>query len=189
MREDEFEKRVREKMEHLGFDPSESVWTGVDKEINKEKKRRMPLFWLFFVSGLLLAGGAYYFITNKNSSGIIPDKNTGNTIARIPEKKLAIKSRPTTALQSAEASKNNSDRKRLKRSRRQHAAGTVIEKSNQLAEPQSQPDKNLVNRRANQTTNGTQIRKKTAQTDSRKRKKQMKPDRHRGGRNSGYCNK
>ena len=67
MRENEFEKQVREKMEQLGFTPSESVWDGVDKEINKEKKRRMPLFWLFFVSGLLLAGGAYYFIVNKNT--------------------------------------------------------------------------------------------------------------------------
>ena len=73
MREEEFEKRVRDKMEQLGFDPSESVWIGVDKEINKEKKRRMPLFWLFFASGLLLAGGAYYFITNKNTAGVIPN--------------------------------------------------------------------------------------------------------------------
>ena len=52
MREEEFEKRVRDKMKQLGFDPSESVWIGVDKEINKEKKRRMPLFWLFFASGI-----------------------------------------------------------------------------------------------------------------------------------------
>ncbi len=77
MREDEFEKRVRDKMEHLGFEPSESVWTGVDKEINKEKKRRLPLFWLFFASGLFLAGSAYYVITNKNTEEIvakIPDQ-------------------------------------------------------------------------------------------------------------------
>ncbi|HET7000087.1 MAG TPA: outer membrane beta-barrel protein [Puia sp.] len=84
MRENEFEKRVREKMDQLGFEPSESVWIGVDKEINKEKKRRAPLFWLFFVSGLLLAGGAYYFNTNKNTTRIIPNKNTENQIAKIP---------------------------------------------------------------------------------------------------------
>ena len=35
MREDEFEKQVREKMEQLGFIPPESVWTGLDREINK----------------------------------------------------------------------------------------------------------------------------------------------------------
>ena len=87
MRENEFEKRVREKMEQLGFEPSESVWAGVDKEISKGKKRRVPLFWLFFVSGLLLAGGAYYFIANKNTAGAIPDTNAENGIAKIPEKK------------------------------------------------------------------------------------------------------
>ena len=49
MREDEFEKRVRGKMEKLGFHPSESVWTGIDREINRERKRRVPLFWFFFI--------------------------------------------------------------------------------------------------------------------------------------------
>jgi Outer membrane protein beta-barrel domain len=71
MHENEFEKQVREKMDQLGFNPSESVWTGVDKEINKEKKRHVPLFWMFFLSGLLLAGGAYFFVTNKNASNTI----------------------------------------------------------------------------------------------------------------------
>jgi hypothetical protein len=69
MREEEFEKQVRKKMEQLGFDPSDSVWTGVDNAINKEKKRRVPLLWLFLFSGLLLAGGVYYFSTNKNLPG------------------------------------------------------------------------------------------------------------------------
>ena len=67
MHENNFEKQVREKMDQLGFDPTDSVWERVDKEINKEKKRRMPLFWLFFFSGLALAGGAYYFLGYKNS--------------------------------------------------------------------------------------------------------------------------
>src|ERR1700759_4245463 len=86
MREEEFEKQVRKKMDQLGFTPSESVWTGVDREINQEKKRRLPLFWLFFVSGLLLAGGSYYFISNKNTAALIPNKNSENAIAKIPEK-------------------------------------------------------------------------------------------------------
>jgi hypothetical protein len=85
MRENEFEKQVREKMEQLGFDPSEVVWASVNKEIKNEKKRRMPLFWLFFVSGLLLAGGVYYFVQNKNAHGIIPNKNSPETVAKIPE--------------------------------------------------------------------------------------------------------
>ncbi len=68
MHENNFEKQVREKMDHLGFDPSDGVWAGVNNEIRKEKRRRRPLFWLFFLSGLLLAGGGYYFISGKNNS-------------------------------------------------------------------------------------------------------------------------
>jgi hypothetical protein len=111
MREEEFEKRVRDKMKRLGFDPSESVWIGVDKEINKEKKRRVPLFWLFFASGLLLAGGAYYFVTNKNNEGVIPNNNAENTIAKIPEQRTSNK-KPIEqpAIQSDELQKNNNEK-------------------------------------------------------------------------------
>ena len=98
MREDEFEKRVRGKMEHLGFDPSEAVWTGVDNEIKKEKKRRVPLFWFFFVPGILLAGGAYYFIANKNGAG---------TVGIISEQqKMVNKQNEEQATLSAEPQKN-----------------------------------------------------------------------------------
>src|SRR5437764_372564 len=113
MRENEFEKRVREKMDQWGFEPAESVWTGVEKQINQEKKRRVPLFWLFFVSGLLLAGGAYYAISNKNITGTIPGKNAENAIAKIPEKKSStandIKQRDLT---SSEAESNNNQNKK-----------------------------------------------------------------------------
>jgi len=71
MRENEFEKQVREKMDQLGFDPPDTVWNAVDKEINKEKKRRIPLFWLFFLPALLMAGGAYYFVEHKSSPDAI----------------------------------------------------------------------------------------------------------------------
>jgi hypothetical protein len=80
MHENNFEKQVREKMEHLGFDPSDAVWAGVDKEINKEKKRRRPLFWLFLFSGLALGGGGYYIATLKNSSGKTANTKTGSII-------------------------------------------------------------------------------------------------------------
>ena len=72
MHENNFEDQVREKMDQLGFDPPDAVWTAVDKEINKDKKRRGPLFILFLFSGLLLSGGAIYFGAIKNHS----DKKT-----------------------------------------------------------------------------------------------------------------
>ena len=96
MRENEFEKQVREKMEQLGFAPSDSVWAGVDKEINKEKKRRVPLFWLFFVSGLLLAGGAYYIIENRNSIHTIAIKQPSTANHQPP----TANHQPPTALPS-----------------------------------------------------------------------------------------
>ncbi len=68
MHENNFENQVRDKMQQLGFDPSEAVWSAVDKEINKERKRR-PLFWVFFFSGLLLTGAGFYIGTlNQNSN-------------------------------------------------------------------------------------------------------------------------
>jgi Outer membrane protein beta-barrel domain len=68
MHENKFEKEVREKMDHFGLDPSEAVWAGVEKEIDKNKKDRRPLFWLFFFSGLALLGGGIYFAGNKYSA-------------------------------------------------------------------------------------------------------------------------
>ena len=67
MHENKFEKQVQEKMEELQFVPSDAVWEKVDEEINKDKKDRRPLFWLFFFLGLLLLGGGYYFSLNKKS--------------------------------------------------------------------------------------------------------------------------
>jgi hypothetical protein len=93
MHENNFEKQVREKMDQLGFDPSDSVWERVDEEINKEEKRRRPLFWLFLLSGLVLAGGVYYFSTYKNYSTPVeanypatdPGKNQDNLPGGKPE--------------------------------------------------------------------------------------------------------
>jgi hypothetical protein len=92
MRENEFEKKVREKMEQLGFDPSESVWTGVDREIKKERKRRVPLFWLFLIPGLLVAGGAYYFVANKNTPVRLEKFTAPEDITKKQKKESAIQS-------------------------------------------------------------------------------------------------
>jgi len=69
MHENEFEKRVQQKMEELQFAPSDAVWKNVDKEINKKEKRR-PVFWLFFFLGLMLLGGGVYFITNNKTKKV-----------------------------------------------------------------------------------------------------------------------
>ena len=66
MRENKFEKQVREKMDQLGFDPSDVVWAEVNRKINQEKKRRKPLFWIFLFSSLVLAGGGIYLVKMAN---------------------------------------------------------------------------------------------------------------------------
>ncbi len=76
MHENNFENQVHNKMQQLGFDPSDAVWTAVEKEINKDKKRRRPFLIIFFLSGLLLAGGGIYFALTKNSSDKIISTQT-----------------------------------------------------------------------------------------------------------------
>ncbi|HXB43432.1 MAG TPA: outer membrane beta-barrel protein [Puia sp.] len=71
MHENKFENQVQEKMQELQFAPSDLVWENVDKQINKEKKRRWPLIWALFLLGFaLLSGGYFYFANNKPSASI-----------------------------------------------------------------------------------------------------------------------
>ncbi|HEY2348542.1 MAG TPA: outer membrane beta-barrel protein [Puia sp.] len=147
MRENEFEKQVREKMEQLGFAPGESVWDGVDREIKNEKKRRIPLFWLFFVPGLLLAGSAYYFISNSNSSEIIRNKNSSNNIENKADQDRSIEKQggqpeapsteardnklKTTVVQSAEPHKNSHEKDNLTRAKNNQQHFTAAPAENQ----------------------------------------------------------
>lgn len=62
MHDPKFEKEVQQKLEELSFSPSEAVWTRVERAVNGEKKRRVPLFWFFLLPALTLTGaGAIYF--------------------------------------------------------------------------------------------------------------------------------
>ncbi|MFT3935456.1 MAG: porin family protein [Chitinophagaceae bacterium] len=66
MPENDFEKQVQQKMDELRFEPSETVWPEVEKEIREKKKRRV-IFWLPLFA-LLLGGAAWlYFENNKNN--------------------------------------------------------------------------------------------------------------------------
>ncbi len=67
MHENKFERQVREKMDQLGFDPTDSVWTRVDQEIKKDKKRRKPLFWIL-LTGLIVAGGVTDLMLNQKEN-------------------------------------------------------------------------------------------------------------------------
>jgi hypothetical protein len=65
MYDPKFEKEMRRKMEELEFSPSEAVWANIEQAVGREKKRRrIPFFWLFFLSGMLLMGaGVVYWVS------------------------------------------------------------------------------------------------------------------------------
>lgn len=79
MHDPKFEKEVQQKMEELVFTPPASVWLNVEKEVNKEKKRRFLPFWLFFLPGTLLVGaGAIYFSGSKHKGQPAPAVNVSS---------------------------------------------------------------------------------------------------------------
>jgi hypothetical protein len=84
MHENKFEKQIREKMDQLGFDPSDKVWTEVGEAINSEKKRRRPIFWIFFLSGLIVAGGAMYMVLNKRTGENVRVEDKGQIASDLP---------------------------------------------------------------------------------------------------------
>jgi hypothetical protein len=81
MHDPEFEKHVQKKMEELQFNPSGEVWTKVEQEIKKEKRRR-PLLWIFLLSGLLLGAGYWLLVAGKNVAIV-----TNNVVIDKEEKK------------------------------------------------------------------------------------------------------
>jgi hypothetical protein len=87
MRDPEFEKHIQQKLGELGFPPSDIVWQNVDKEINKEKKRRVPLFWLFFLGGTTLVFlSGYWLLMPRNKNGAPNNKIKSEKIDVVKKK-------------------------------------------------------------------------------------------------------
>src|SRR5450631_3550163 len=102
MHENKFEKQVREKMDQLGFDPPDALWTRVDQEINKEKKRRKPIFW-FFLTGSIIAGTVTYMMVNHsvNIQDNLQDKNNQKEKKRSEEANHKVQGNATGKIVSA----------------------------------------------------------------------------------------
>ena len=64
MQENEFEKRVQQKMDELKIAPSDAVWQKIEPQIRKEKRRRWLLIFLPVMFIGLLYGG--YVLLNSN---------------------------------------------------------------------------------------------------------------------------
>jgi hypothetical protein len=71
MQENNFEKKVQQRMEELNISPSGAVWDKVYARIKKEKRRRFILWFLF--AGILLLGGGAFWLSEKKDTGMISD--------------------------------------------------------------------------------------------------------------------
>ncbi len=144
MRENEFEKRVQQKMGDFNLRPSADVWTEVERRIRKEKKRRFIVWWpLFF---LLAAGGIAtgIFLTNKKGKDetIVAGSKKTNTPTQSSLEKTMI---PETVNNSN--SINNTDIDISKNT-------TVIVKDNS-DEIKITPDKTVINLKPIKQKNAT----------------------------------
>ncbi len=107
MHDPKFEKEVQQKMEELSFSPSEAVWKNVEKEIKKEKKRRLPFFWFFLLGGITLAGGYYTFVheqAGKAEQSSRPGQNPQLANAGANDSNAKMNTNSTTGAASMETS-------------------------------------------------------------------------------------
>jgi hypothetical protein len=74
MRENEFEKKMLEKMEELQLRPSASVWPKVERQLVQKKRRRVAYFF-FLLGGLVLLGYAGYTFLESEKSPVSKQEN------------------------------------------------------------------------------------------------------------------
>ena len=94
MQDPEFEKQVRQKMDELKFSPSDAVWSNVEKEIKKDRRKR-PLLWLFLFLIIALSGGYYLFSYQKTSNTKNHSNKQSDSISLNTEKEKTQKENTT----------------------------------------------------------------------------------------------
>ena len=78
MSDHNFEKQVQQKLDELKIPPADSVWSSVEAQIRKDKRRRRGL--IFFPLFLLLIGaGGYFVFQNYLSPGNHPVSRSAST--------------------------------------------------------------------------------------------------------------
>ncbi len=81
MQENEFEKKVQNRLDGLSLVPNEEVWKQVEARIRNKKRRRLIFFWM--LAGLFLTGGigTLIFLNYKHTSplsNVSSVKKSGN---------------------------------------------------------------------------------------------------------------
>jgi len=102
--QEEFEKKVQERMLTFGMQPSPQVWDDIDAALGKRKHRRVFIGW-WILLGLVIAGGGILFyqkdniLHNELNQQPVPvaDSATHNNMAQTPAATPAQKPADTTA--------------------------------------------------------------------------------------------
>lgn len=103
-------KLFRENLDQMNFSPSEKVWNKIEVDLEKKKKKRRFLFWLFFTAfttSMLTIGAVVYFSntqTKTDASIKNPSSNATNSIDTSNQNKSNLSSKP-----SAKKSYSNTD--------------------------------------------------------------------------------
>lgn len=78
----EFEKNMQQKLDGFNLHPSDAVWTAVEKEIRKDKRRHVFLWWSFLL--LSLTAGGYFTwqeFAGKKKDMVKHENRTGTDVA------------------------------------------------------------------------------------------------------------
>lgn len=75
MQENEFEKRVQERMDEFRLHPSPSVWSNVERELSAKRKRRV-IYVVLLLAGLGLLGYSGYTFFSHDSRPNLVHENT-----------------------------------------------------------------------------------------------------------------
>jgi hypothetical protein len=71
MQENEFEKKLQQKMDRLQVQPAEEVWQRIEAQVTAKKRKRRGVIFFFMLSGLIMAG---LYITD--ITGVFKTKGT-----------------------------------------------------------------------------------------------------------------
>jgi len=109
MRDNEFDKDVKEKMEEFRLPPSAPVWLEVERRINERKKRRVLIFW-FCLAGLLMAGlGGWWIWQNNDEVAIATTKDNVASVTTSTTDASTIATEEKNNISNGSATQKNAD--------------------------------------------------------------------------------
>ncbi|MGH2664913.1 hypothetical protein [Flavobacterium sp.] len=104
----EIGKAFREKLDQLDRTPNDALWSKIDRDLDSKKKKR-PVFWfipLSILSGLLLGGLSYIYLTGNNGVSNPENAMQNEVVRRESQEKNKIAA-TSTERRNASTERNN----------------------------------------------------------------------------------